>query len=90
MEDAMTSSRQIPCPKCSKKFRTTSGLRWHLYHRHGWQNVEDLLDEPSNLAKAAMLKEIELEVLAKGAGVEVGYLKHLIEKHFGKDVFSAS
>jgi hypothetical protein len=81
----MATSRQIPCPECSKKFRTNSGLRWHLYHRHGWQDVQELLEEPTNLAKAAMMKEMELKVFAGGANVDVGYVKQLVEKHFGKD-----
>lgn len=83
----MSRSRQIPCPECSKKFKTNSGLRWHLYHRHGWQDIQELLAEPSpaKLAKAAMLKEIELQVFAKGAQVDVDYLKRLIEKYFGKE-----
>jgi hypothetical protein len=85
MEDAMAISSQILCPECSKKFRTTSGLRWHLYHRHGWQNAQELLNEPSNLAKAAMMKEMKLEAFAKGANSDVDYVKQLIEKHFGKD-----
>jgi len=66
MKDAMAISSQIPCPECSKKFRTTSGLRWHLYHRHGWQNAQELLNEPSNLAKAAMMKEIKLRRSPRG------------------------
>lgn len=87
MEDAMAISRQIPCPECSKKFRTTSGMRWHLYHRHGWQNAQELLNEPSSLAKAAMMKEMKLEAFAKGANADVDYVKQLIEKHFGKDAY---
>ena len=84
----MTRSRQIPCPECSKKFKTNSGLRWHLYHRHGWQDIQELLAEPSpaKLAKAAMLNEMELEAFAKGARVDVGYLKQLIAKYLGKDM----
>ena len=81
----MFMSRQIPCPESSKKLRTTSGLRWHLYHRHGWQNAQELLNEPSNLAEVAMMKEIELEAFAQGAHSDVDHVKHLIEKHFGKD-----
>ena len=83
----MTRSRELPCPECSKKFKTNSGLRWHLYHRHGWQDVQELLGMPSpaKLAKAALLKEMEMEAFAMGANVEVGYLKQLMEKYFGKD-----
>ena len=83
----MTRARQIPCPECSKKFKTSSGLRWHLYHRHGWQDIQALLAEPASakLAKAAMFREIELEVFAKAVGKDVGYVKQLIQKHFGKD-----
>ena len=83
----MTNSRRIPCSECSKKFRTNSGLRWHLYHRHGWKNAQELLAEPrpAKLAKAAMMKELELAAFAKVAKVEVDYLKQLIEEHFGTD-----
>jgi hypothetical protein len=84
-EVIMATSSQITCPECSKKFRTASGLRWHLYHRHGWQNAQELLNEPSNLAKAALVKEMMLKAFAKGANVDVDYMKQLIEKYFGKD-----
>ena len=78
----MNKSRRIPCPECRKKFKRESGLRWHLYHRHGWENVQELIAEHNlaKLAKEAMLNEIELEVFAKGANVDVNYLKRLIEK----------
>jgi len=85
MKEVTAMSRQIPCPKCSEKLRTNSGLRWHLYHRHGWQDVQELLEQPTNLAKEAVIKEMELQAFAKGLGVEVSYLKQLIEKYFGKD-----
>ncbi len=83
----MTMSRKLHCPECSKKFRTKSGLQWHLYHRHGWKDMQDLLEAPpaSTLAKEDMMKELELAVFAKEANVEVAYLKQLIEEHFGKD-----
>jgi hypothetical protein len=85
MKEVTAMSRQIPCPKCSNKLRTNSGLRWHLYHRHGWQDVQELLEQPTNIAKEAVIKEMELQAFAKGLGVEVSYLKQLIEKYFGKD-----
>ncbi len=82
----MTRSRRIPCPRCSKLFRTDSGLRWHLYHRHDWQNVHNLLEAPSSvdLARAALHKELGLMVFAKELGMDIGYLERLIDKHFGK------
>jgi hypothetical protein len=56
-------------------------------HRHGWQNAQELLNEPSNLAKAAMMKEMMLKAFAKGANADVDDVKQLIEKHFGKDAY---
>jgi len=46
--------------------------------------VQQPLIEPSNLAKAAMTKELILAAFAKGAVMDIGHLKQLIEKHFGK------
>ena len=83
----MTWSMRLPCPECSKRFKTNSGLRYHLYHTHGWQDMQELLAEPSpaKLAKAAMWNEMELAVFAKEVNEDVAYLKQLIEKYFGKD-----
>lgn len=77
---------KMPCSDCSKKFRTESGLRWHLFHIHQWGDVDDILQEPSpaRLAKIALLRELFLAAFAKGFGCDVQAMQNLIGKHFGK------
>ena len=78
---------RIPCPCCAKKFRTESGLRWHLFHVHKWRDVDELLKEPEpfRLANIAMLREIALAAFAKEIGSDVQTMNNLIAKHYGKD-----
>lgn len=79
---------QLICPECRKRFRTESGLKWHLFHIHRWKDTKEILKAPSlnQLAEIAIEDELLLAAYAKGLGIEVGDLKRLIEKHFGKEV----
>ena len=73
------------CPKCHRKFRTESGLKWHLFHIHEWRDVRKILETPSPtmLAQMALEEEISLAAYAKGLGMDTDSLKKLIHKHFG-------
>jgi len=76
------------CPECRRKFKTESGLKWHLFHIHEWKDTKKIIKAPSpyQLAKIVVEDEILLAAYAKGLDMEVGALKRLIEKHFGKEV----
>lgn len=86
-KEVSTAMYRIPCPECSRKLKTPSGLRWHLFHIHTWKNVDELLSEPSpaRLANIAAWNEIELMVFSKASGLNVQYLKDLISEYFGTD-----
>ena len=75
---------RIPCSRCAKKFRTESGLHWHLLHIHDCGDVEQLLREPppETLARIAIMREMELQFFAKGLGYDVQDLLNLVKKHF--------
>ena len=75
---------RIPCSRCAKKFRTESGLRWHLLHIHDCRDVEKLLWEPApnKLAHIAVMKEILLQGYAKGIGMDLQYVRDLTNKYF--------
>lgn len=75
------------CPECHKRFRTKSGLQWHLYHIHGWKDTQKIIraPSPSQLAELAVKDEILLAAYAKGLGMGVGALKRLIQEHFGRE-----
>ena len=83
----MAGLRPIPCTECSKGFRTPSGLKWHLFHIHKWTDTRTLLKAPSQwrLAAVAYQNELELGAFTKGIGVDVDYLKRLVEDHLGKE-----
>lgn len=74
------------CSECCKGFRTESGLKWHLYHIHGWKDIDELIKSPSpsQLAKIAAEDDIILAAFAKGLGMGVGALKTLIAERFGQ------
>ena len=61
-------------------------MRWHLYHVHKWKDVTDLMISPSpkQLAKLAIIREIELKGFADGLPMEVADLRQLVERHFGE------
>jgi len=73
------------CPECRRKFRTESGLKWHLFHIHKWTDVRRILETPSptTLAKMAFEEEMSLRAYAKGLGTDTDALKKLIHQHFG-------
>jgi len=73
------------CPECHRGFRTESGLRWHLFHIHGWKETQEIIKAPSHyqLAQMAIEDEILLRTYAKGLGMDVDVLKRLIERRFG-------
>ena len=73
------------CPKCHKKFKTESGLKWHLFHIHEWKDARKILESPSPtmLAQMALEEEMSLAAYAKGLGTDTDSLKKLIHKHFG-------
>jgi len=79
---------QLICPECRRRFKTESGLKWHLFHIHRWKDTEQIIKAPSasQLAEIAVKDEILLAAYAKGLGMEAGALERLIEKHFGKEV----
>ena len=83
----MTGLRPIPCTECSKGFRTPSGLKWHLFHIHKWTDTRKLLKAPSiwRLAEVVYENELELAAYAKGLGVDVEYLRRLVEEHKGRE-----
>jgi hypothetical protein len=72
------------CPVCRRKFKTESGLKWHLFHIHEWRDVRKILGSPSPtmLAKMALEEEITLAAYAKGAGMDIDALKKLINQRF--------
>ena len=76
------------CPECRRRFRTESGLRWHLFHIHKWKDTKQIMraPSPSLLAEIAVEEEMLLAVYAKGLEVEFEDLERLIQKHFGKKV----
>lgn len=76
------------CPECRRRFKTESGLKWHLFHIHGWKDTMEIIKtpSPSQLAVIAVEDETLLAAYAKGLDMEVGVLKRLVEKHFGKEV----
>ena len=76
------------CPECRRRFKTESGLKWHLFHIHKWKDTEKIIKAPSpfQLAEIAVMDETLLTAYAKGLGMEVGALKKLIEERFGKEV----
>jgi hypothetical protein len=73
------------CPVCRRKFKTESGLNWHLFHIHEWRDVRKILESPSStmLAKMAVEEEIALVAYAKGMGMDIDALKKLIYQRFG-------
>ena len=75
---------RIPCSRCAKKFRTESGLRWHLLHIHDCRDVEKLLWEPAphKLAHIAVMKELLLQIYAKGVGMDLQYVRDLTNEYF--------
>jgi hypothetical protein len=72
------------CPVCRRKFKTESGLKWHLFHIHEWRDVRKILGSPSPtmLAKMALEEEITLAAYAKGTGMDIDALKKLINQRF--------
>ncbi len=77
---------QSVCPECRRKFRTESGLKWHLFHIHGWKETEKIIKalSPVQLAEIAVKNEMLLAAYAKGLGMKLEDLEGLIDKHFGK------
>ena len=76
---------QLICPKCHRKFKTESGLKWHLFHIHEWRDVRKILESPSPtmLAQMALEEEITLAAYAKGMGMDIDAIKKLINQRFG-------
>ena len=75
---------QLICPKCHRKFKTESGLKWHLFHIHEWRDVRKILESPSPtmLAQMALEEEITLAAYAKGMGMDIDAIKKLINQRF--------
>jgi hypothetical protein len=73
------------CPKCKRKFKTESGLKWHLFHIHEWKDIRKILETPSPtmLAQMAVEEEMLLAAYAKGLGTNVDAIKKLIHQRFG-------
>jgi hypothetical protein len=73
------------CPVCRRKFKTESGLKWHLFHIHEWRDVRKILGSPSTtmLAQMALEEEITLAAYAKGMGMDIEAIKKLINQRFG-------
>jgi hypothetical protein len=73
------------CPVCHRKFKTESGLKWHLFQIHEWRDVRKILGAPSPemLAKIAYEEEIMLAVYAKQVGMDSDAMKRLIQQRFG-------
>jgi len=76
------------CPECRKGFKTESGLKWHLFHIHKWKDVEEIIKapSPSQLALIAVMEDALLSATAQGLGMNVGDLRRLIQRHYGKDI----
>jgi len=75
---------QLICPKCHRKFKTDSGLKWHLFHIHEWKDTKKILEAPSPtmLAQMALEEEITLAAFAKGMGMDIDAIKKLINQRF--------
>jgi hypothetical protein len=75
----------IICPVCHRKFKTESGLKWHLFHIHEWKDARKILEAPSPtmLAQIAYEEEITLAVYAKQVGMDSDAMKKLIQERFG-------